>query len=108
MDELTVRLEMGWRDAEGAVHRDVALRPARVRNELRALEDFRTYLRPESFTNVLLARVIVRLGPLKKVNPGQLESLDRGDLLRLEEAYRRKNDYAERSRNADERRTVAR
>ena len=44
--ETTIRLPRGVHDEEGGLHRDVSMRPARVRDEIRALQDFRVYLRP--------------------------------------------------------------
>jgi len=91
--ERTCTLPKGFTDPDGKVYRKVTLRPARVRDEIRALEDFRVYLRPESLPHVLLARVITALGPLRQLEPGLLERLPPEDLTVLEMTYRDMNEY---------------
>lgn len=93
--ETSVRLENGLQGADGRRHRAARLRPARVRDELRALQDFRVHLRPELFPFVLLSRVITRLGMMRKVDAGALQALDSHDLDLLCQAYRRANEYGE-------------
>ncbi|MCZ6793904.1 MAG: hypothetical protein O7J95_09870 [Planctomycetota bacterium] len=91
--ERNCTLRKGWFDGQGTVYRQVRLRPARAIDEIRALEDFRVYLRPERFPHVLLARVITQLGPLTRVDPGLLERLDPHDMRLLEATYRQMNGY---------------
>ncbi|MBN1443532.1 MAG: hypothetical protein JXA90_12550 [Planctomycetes bacterium] len=95
--ETALRLSKGLRGPDGKCHRAARLRPARVRDEIRALEDFRVHLRPELFPLVLLSRVITRLGLLRKVDPGSLQALDPQDLDLLCDAYLRSNAYPEDS-----------
>lgn len=91
--ETSFTLPDGYRDPTGAVHRDGVLRPARAREELRALGDFRVHLRPEAFLDVVLPRVIVRLGDLATVDAGVVERLTPADREVLERAYREMNGY---------------
>ena len=88
------RLPWGLRDAAGSVHRDGWLRPATAWEEARALQDFRSQLRPGGFLDVILARTVVRLGTLERVDPGDVERLDPEDRRHLEDVYRRLNGYA--------------
>ena len=86
-----------YRDPTGAVHRDGVLRSAKARDELRALGDFRVHLRPEAFLDVVLPRVIVRLGGLALVDAGVVERLTPADREVLERAYREMNGYPVRA-----------
>ena len=103
-EERTFTLRRGWFDGQGTVYRRISLRPATGRDEIRALQDFRVFLRPDSFPRVLLSRVITQLGPLTRVEPGLLERLDDEDLRFLEDAYREMNGYpsGERPAGCDE------
>ena len=65
----------------------VAMRAPRVRDELRALEDFRVYLWPERLRDVLLARVITRFGARDSVAVERLAELAEDDIAALERAY---------------------
>ena len=60
---------------------------------MRTLQDFRVHLRPESFLPLMLARTILRLGDLERVDVRQVESLSASDLDVLEEVYRELNGY---------------
>lgn len=75
-------------------HRVGALLAASAKDEMRVLQDFRVYLRPESFLHLMLARTITRLGDLERVDVSQVETLSRADLAVLEETYRELNGYA--------------
>lgn len=98
-DRRVVDLESGvLRD--GRVERRAVLRPARVRDELRALADFRVTLWPQAFAKVLLARVVASIGAIDKVDVALVESLTEGDRARLEAAYIEMNRYPEGDRSA--------
>jgi len=96
----TVELPVGLADATGRRAREAVLRPARVRDEVRALEDFRVWMRPESFPAVLLARVVERIGATAPVDAGLIERLDPRDRAALERAYDEMNDYHGGARSA--------
>jgi hypothetical protein len=74
-------------------HRDGTLRAATAADEVRTLQDFRAHLRPEAFLPLMLARTIIRLGDLERLDVRQVESLCAADLEMLEEAYRELNGY---------------
>jgi hypothetical protein len=86
-------LPQGYRDSAGVWHREGRLRPALVREEIRAQADFRVYLRPESFLNIMLAQVVLRLGHLEKVDVGIVERLPAEDRALLQRLYREMNGY---------------
>lgn len=86
-------LPQGYRDPTGVWHREGILRPALAGEEIRAQSDFRVYLRPESFLDILLARVVLKLGALEKVDVGIVERLPAEDRTFLERLYREVNGY---------------
>lgn len=92
-NERAIRLRHGWQDETGHRWTRCVMRPARVRDEVRALGDFRVFLRPESLTHVLLARVIVGLENGERADVGFLEGLNAEDVLLLKEAYCEINGY---------------
>jgi hypothetical protein len=108
--ERWVRLPAGWVDPDGVRHEWAAMRPARAADELRALRDFRVWLRPASFLPVLLARVVTRLAPdganraaaREQVGVAVIEKLAPADLEALERAYRDLNGYAAACAGAEE------
>ena len=92
------RLPIGLSDSRGPDsreprHRRGTLRAATAKDEMRTLQDFRVHLRPESFLPLMLARTILRLGDLERVDVRQVESLSTADLDVLEEVYRELNGY---------------
>ncbi len=87
-------LPEGYTDPSGRTHRDVVLRLATARDEMRALSDFRVYLRPDWFLPVILSRLVLRLGDLERVSVGILERLGPADRAELERAYREAHGYA--------------
>ena len=85
----TFTLPVGLVDSAGRRHRCGTLRTAAARDEVRTLQDFRVHLRPESFLPLMLARTIVRLGDLERLDVPQLESLCAADLDVLSSIYTR-------------------
>lgn len=92
---------MGLRDAGGRRARECALRVATASDEMRALQDFRVHLRPESFLTLMLARTVTRLGHSTRVDVRLLESLCAADLQALEDVYRELNGYPARDAGTD-------
>jgi len=86
-------LPQGYRDPAGLWHREGRLRPALAREEIRAQSDFRVYLHPECFLDILLAQVILQLGHLDKVDVGVVQRLPAGDRAFLQQLYREVNGY---------------
>ena len=96
-----VRLPSGASGVRGTRLGWALMRPARSIDELKALRDFRVWLRPQSFLPVLLSRVVIgfagsrdaSLPEDRSVDTGRIEALDDRDLAALERAYRELNDY---------------
>jgi hypothetical protein len=86
-------LPQGHRDPAGVWHRAGIMRPALAREEIRAQSDFRVYVRPESFLHILLARVVLKLGTLEKLDVGIVERLPAEDRAFLERLYLDVNGY---------------
>jgi len=80
-----------------------SMRAARAIDELRALGDFRVWLRPESFTTVMLTRVVDGFATAphdaaivaRRPDVGTIERLDPADRAALERAYRELQGYEE-------------
>lgn len=98
MKSVVVRLPRGFHAADGSRVHEAALRPARARDELRALTDYRAVIDPERFGSILLARVVTRLGTSEHIDPKAIERLAPEDRAALEEAYLRMNGYTGRER----------
>jgi hypothetical protein len=91
--EVSFELPDGYVDGEGHRHRHGTIRPALARDEILVLGDFRVYLREDAFLDVMLARVVQRLGDLERVHVGIIERLSPSDRDLLERLYREINDY---------------
>lgn len=100
-EEWRVRLPAGYLDARGRCVRECSLRAATAVDEVRALQDFRVHLRPESFLPLMLARTLTRLGDLPRVDVRAVENLCGEDLRALEDAYRDLNGYPPRASDSN-------
>ncbi len=87
----------GLTDSSGVTHRAGVLRSATAADEIRALKDFRVHLWPDRFLDVILPRVVVRLGELPSIDPGLIQQLSARDRATLETLYSEVNGYAARS-----------
>jgi hypothetical protein len=85
-------LPRGYVDGEGVVHQKGIMRLATAMDEISPLRDVRVTANPAYLTIVLLARVIVRLGPLTQINTAIIENLFAADLAYLQAFYRRINE----------------
>lgn len=88
-------LEDGLVDPAGHVHTEGLMRAAAAADEILALKDFRVHLWPDRYLDVVLPRVIVKLGKLGSLHAGLLAGLSSRDRLKLEAKYRELNGYAE-------------
>ncbi|APR88485.1 secreted protein [Minicystis rosea] len=61
-------------------------------DEIAPLKDPRVQQNPAYLVIILLSRVITKLGALEHVNPKVIEGLLSGDLVFLQELYRRLNE----------------
>ena len=109
--DVWVDLPKGLRGRDGVRRRWAKMRAATGLDEIRALSDFRVFLRPECFSAVLLARVVTALSRspqadganaestcaegtgTREIDATLFEGLDEADRDALESAYRRLNDY---------------
>lgn len=82
-------LPRGYVDAEGRVHREGAMRPARAGDEILPLQDPRVKGNRAYLVILLLARVVTRLGDLSgdAITPEVIEGLYSSDLAYLQRLY---------------------
>jgi len=90
--EFPFRLPRGYVDGDGNLHQDGVMRLATAQDEVLPLKDPRVQSNPGYLVIILLSRVITRLGGLEHVNPKLLEGLLSGDLVFLQDFYRRINE----------------
>jgi hypothetical protein len=90
--EFPFTLPHGYRDADGALHREGVMRLSTAFDEIAPLKDPRVQANPGYLVIILLSRVITRLGSLEFINPKVIEGLLSGDLLFLQDFYRRINE----------------
>jgi len=90
--EMPFRLPHGYRDADGTVHKDGLMRMSTAFDEIAPLKDPRVQSNPGYLVIILLSRVITRLGSLEYINPKVIEGLLSGDLIFLQDFYRRINE----------------
>ena len=90
--EFPFTLPHGFRDPEGAVHREGVMRMSTAFDEIAPLKDARVQGNPGYLVLILLSRVITRLGSIEHINPKLLENLLSGDLMFLQDLYRRINE----------------
>lgn len=85
--EFEFRLPRGYVDRDGTLHRDGVMRLANARDEILPLQDPRVQRNEAYHIVILLSRVITRLGEVRDVNPGVVESLFASDLAYLQSLY---------------------
>lgn len=89
--EVPFTLPIGYRDADGTLHKDGEMRLATAGDEILPLRDHRVQANPAYLTIILLSRVIVRLGTLDMVNTKVVEDLFAKDFAYLQALYNRLN-----------------
>ncbi len=90
--EFPFTLPRGYATPDGVVHREGAMRLSTAYDEIAPLKDPRVQSNPGYLVVILLARVITRLGSVEHVNPKVVEGLWSGDLVYLQDLYRRINE----------------
>jgi hypothetical protein len=90
--EFPFTLPRGYLGPDGAVHREGAMRLSTAFDEIAPLKDPRVQSNPGYLVIILLSRVVTRLGSLEFINPKVIEGLYSGDLVFLQELYRRINE----------------
>jgi hypothetical protein len=89
--EYAFTLPRGYRDTEGAVHRDGTMRLATARDEIEPLRDPAVRVNDAYLTVLLLSRVVTRIGPVSEVTPTLVEQLYAADFDHLQRLYERIN-----------------
>src|SRR5262245_57755516 len=92
LTEFPFTLPRGYEGPDGAVHREGAMRLSTAYDEIAPLKDPRVQANPGYLVIILLSRVITRLGSLEFINPKVIEGLLSGDLVFLQDLYRRVNE----------------
>ena len=90
--EFSFVLPHGFRDADGTVHREGTMRMSTAFDEIAPLKDARVQANPGYLLIILLSRVITKLGTIEFINPKLIEGLLSGDLIYLQDFYRRINE----------------
>ncbi len=85
-------LPRGYRDTDGALHREGVMRLATAYDEIAPLKDPRVQSNPGYLVLILLSRVVTRLGTLEHIHPKLMEGLPSADLMFLQDLYRRVNE----------------
>lgn len=89
--EFEFTLPKGYVDKDGNLHRTGTMRLANARDEIAPLQDPRVQRNEAFLAVILLARVVVKLGELREVNPATIEGLFAADFAYLQDLYRRIN-----------------
>ena len=85
-------LPHGYVGQDGARHREGMMRLSTAYDEIAPLKDPRVQSNPGYLVIILLSRVITKLGSLEFINPKVIENLFSGDLVFLQDFYRRINE----------------
>ena len=85
-------LPKGFVDFEGNLHREGTMRLATAMDEITPMRDPRVKQNDAYLSIIILSRVITRLGELKDVSTGTMESMFTSDLSYLQEFYRSINE----------------
>jgi len=85
--EYPFTLPMGFVDGEGDVHTSGVMRLATAADEILPQRDERVRANPAYLTIIVLSRVVVRLGDVKHISTGTIESLFAADLEYLQDLY---------------------
>lgn len=96
-EEFPFTLPIGYRSADGTLHREGALRRARAGDEILPLDDPRVRSNRAYLVIIILSRVILRLGTLEPeaITPELVEGLYAADLGHLRQVYARINGLEE-------------
>lgn len=86
--EVPFTLPIGYRDADGTLHKDGVMRLATAGDEILPLKDHRVQSNPAYLIIIVLSRVIVRLGTLDMINTKIVEDLFAADFAYLQELYK--------------------
>jgi len=85
--EIEFVLPLGYRDAEGNLHRNGVMRLATAGDEILPLRDPRVQANPAYLVIIVLSRVILRLGTVETINNKVIEELFSVDFAYLQKLY---------------------
>jgi hypothetical protein len=86
--EYPFTLPRGYVDREGTLHRTGVMRLACARDEIEPLRDGRVKENEAYATVIVLARVVIELGSVRRVTTEVIENLFVGDFNYLQDFYR--------------------
>ncbi|TCT04767.1 hypothetical protein EDC64_106200 [Aquabacter spiritensis] len=89
--EFPFTLPLGYRDADGTLHRTGIMRRATPADEILPLKDHRVQNDPTYLMVIVLSRVVMKLGSIEFVNTHIIENLFAADLQYLLDLYGRIN-----------------
>ena len=89
--ETEFTLPIGYRDADGTLHRDGVMRLATAGDEILPLRDHRVQNNAAYLAVIVLSRVVTRLGTLDMINTNVIENLFAADYAYLQNLYNRLN-----------------
>lgn len=89
--EIKFELPKGYVDINGEVHKNGVMRLANAADEIVPLNDPRVKMNPGYLSILLLERVILKLGTLKKVDAHVIENLFTSDMAYLQDLYQKVN-----------------
>ncbi|MES1164433.1 MAG: phage tail assembly protein [Verrucomicrobiota bacterium] len=89
--EYEFTLPRGFVDRDGNLHREGIMRLANAKDEILPLQDPRVQRNQAYLIVILLSRVVTRLGELREINPGTIETLFASDLNFLQTFYNQIN-----------------
>jgi len=84
-------LPVGYKDAEGNIHRNGVMRLANAKDEVEPKKDPRVQANEAYSVIILLSRVVTTLGDLTHINPKVIENLYSADFAFLQDFYWRVN-----------------
>jgi hypothetical protein len=89
--EFEFTLPKGYVDENGTLHRKGVMRLTTAADEILPLKDQKAQRNPAYRTNLVLSRVVVKLGNLKRVDVAVVEGLFASDLAYLQSFYNKIN-----------------
>ena len=89
--EFEFELPRGYVDKNGEVHKHGVMRLANAADEIVPLNDPRVKMNPGYLSILLLERVVIKLGKLKKIDAHIIESLFTADMAYLQDLYQKIN-----------------
>ena len=89
--EFDFELPRGYVDKNGEIHKKGVMRLANASDEIIPLNDPRVKMNPGYLSILLIERVVLKLGKLKKVDAHVIESLFTADMAYLQDLYQKIN-----------------